>query len=106
MLAENSQFRAAVPVCESSQYIFDRYTDTKKQTNEPLQRLRKQVHYGGNKTQYQAGQAAKKPPREAPPAKSRESLAFCGENSALSTSLQRHGEKLGCVLVYRLTKIA
>ena len=32
MWPENSQFRATVRVCESSQYIFDRYTDTKKQT--------------------------------------------------------------------------
>ena len=38
--------------------------------------------------------AAKKPAREASPAKSRKSLAFSGENSALSTSLQRHDEML------------
>ena len=38
--------------------------------------------------------AAKKPAREASPAKSSKSLAFCGEKSALSTSLQRHDEIL------------
>ena len=38
--------------------------------------------------------AAMKPAREASPAKSRKSLAFSGEISALSTSLQRHDEML------------
>ena len=38
--------------------------------------------------------AAKKPAREASPAKSSKSLAFCGENSALSMSLQRYDEIL------------
>ena len=38
--------------------------------------------------------AAKKPAREASPAKSLKSLAFSGETSALSTSLQRHDEIL------------
>ena len=38
--------------------------------------------------------AAKKPAKEASPAKSLKSLAFSGETSALSTSLQRHDEIL------------
>ena len=89
----SDRVRAAVRVCESSQYSL---------TGTPIQRSKRTLatpekaspSWRKSKSVRVNSPAAMKPAREASTAKSRKSLAFSGEISELSTSLQRHDEML------------